>query len=288
MSSFLLFALALIANTLFISSTKADGAVSDRIRFQSLTLEDGLSQSTVYDITEDRLGFMWFGTQDGLNRYDGVRFDQLRHESHDSTTISSPTINQLLYDQQNAVWVLTPQGLDSVDIISLGITHWTQELKDVAVDTDSGDDTFQIHAVALAPDNKVVALTDHYLALISQDTASVTRLTQFDNILEDHKVSKFVLREDRVYLLEGSCIISVDMTGRDKNTECLSSQLELLELFVNPEDNDQILVTAEEGFALFDTETEEQVASFRYFPVMDGRSQNLARIRQLLPYKNGY
>ena len=45
----------------------------DNIKFEQLTIDDGLSQSIVQCIIQDRQGFMWFGTQDGLNRYDGYK-----------------------------------------------------------------------------------------------------------------------------------------------------------------------------------------------------------------------
>ena len=55
-------------------------AQTPSIRFTPLSLEDGLSQTTVTAIVQDPAGFMWFGTQDGLNRYDGYQFVHYRHQ----------------------------------------------------------------------------------------------------------------------------------------------------------------------------------------------------------------
>ena len=49
-------------------------AQSSPLRFQHLTIDDGLSQSSVYTVFRDSKGYMWFGTEDGLNRYDGYHF----------------------------------------------------------------------------------------------------------------------------------------------------------------------------------------------------------------------
>ena len=49
-------------------------AAQDRVAFRHLTIADGLSQNAVSAIVQDRRGFMWFGTKDGLNRYDGYTF----------------------------------------------------------------------------------------------------------------------------------------------------------------------------------------------------------------------
>ena len=57
-------------------------------RFDHITLEQGLSQSTVNAIVQDGPGFLWFGTQDGLNRFDGYSVRVFRHVDGDSTSIS--------------------------------------------------------------------------------------------------------------------------------------------------------------------------------------------------------
>jgi len=68
---------------------------TDDIQFEHLTIEDGLSQSAVFAILQDSKGFMWFGTKDGLNKYDGYSFTTYEHDSYDSTTISHNYIKAL-------------------------------------------------------------------------------------------------------------------------------------------------------------------------------------------------
>jgi ligand-binding sensor domain-containing protein len=57
--------------------------------FTHLTVENGLSQSGVLSITQDKYGFMWFGTRDGLNKYDGQTFEVFKHAPEDTTSLSS-------------------------------------------------------------------------------------------------------------------------------------------------------------------------------------------------------
>src|SRR4029078_10690795 len=59
------------------------------LNFEKLTINDGLSQGFVYNISQDDKGFMWFCTPDGLNRYDGYHFKIYRHDDADSFSISS-------------------------------------------------------------------------------------------------------------------------------------------------------------------------------------------------------
>jgi two-component system, sensor histidine kinase ChiS len=60
-----------------------------QLKLDHLTLEDGLSQSSGYTILQDHKGYMWFGTQNGLNKYNGYDFTIYRHDPADSSTISS-------------------------------------------------------------------------------------------------------------------------------------------------------------------------------------------------------
>lgn len=82
----------------------------NKIRFNHLSVNDGLSQSTVNAILQDRYGYMWFGTQDGLNRYDGYNFIVYRNDNDDSTTISDNWVWAMLEDTRGDLWVGTYNG----------------------------------------------------------------------------------------------------------------------------------------------------------------------------------
>ncbi|NIT61770.1 MAG: hypothetical protein GWN00_37895, partial [Aliifodinibius sp.] len=84
---------------------------AQQLEFQHYSLEDGLSQTTVYDIIRDRQGFMWFATEDGLNRFDGYEFKVFKHDPLDSTTIAGNIILCLLEDAAGMVWIGTSKGL---------------------------------------------------------------------------------------------------------------------------------------------------------------------------------
>src|SRR6188474_2951080 len=90
-------------------------AASGQYKYETLTTSDGLSQGYIYDILQDRDGFMWFATKDGLNRYDGYTFKVYTHDSYDPHSISNNTIYHLLEDSQGRIWVATDNGLNLYD-----------------------------------------------------------------------------------------------------------------------------------------------------------------------------
>ena len=86
------------------------------IKFDRISLEQGLSQSTINCILQDRYGFMWFGTQDGLNRYDGYNFTVYRHVADDPNSLSANYVWSLYEDKDGALWIATDGGgLDRFD-----------------------------------------------------------------------------------------------------------------------------------------------------------------------------
>jgi signal transduction histidine kinase/ligand-binding sensor domain-containing protein/DNA-binding response OmpR family regulator len=78
--------------------------------FRHLTIADGLSQNSVSSIMQDTRGFMWFGTKDGLNRYDGYNFLTFRHDPFDPATISDSDVTALFEDRDGRLWVGTRTG----------------------------------------------------------------------------------------------------------------------------------------------------------------------------------
>lgn len=78
--------------------------------FRSLQVEDGLSQNSVYAIFQDRQGYIWFGTQDGLNRYDGQTFKVFKKNTRDAQSLGNNTVTAIAEDQQGNLWVGTSDG----------------------------------------------------------------------------------------------------------------------------------------------------------------------------------
>jgi len=105
-----------VAALLALSAPGASAAELRNLRFERLSLEEGLSQSHVNAILQDSRGFMWFGTQDGLNRYDGYRFTVFKHDPFDPTSLSSNIVWAIHEAADGTLWVGTDGGgLDRFD-----------------------------------------------------------------------------------------------------------------------------------------------------------------------------
>ena len=86
--------------------------------FETIAVAEGLSASPITAIAQDNNGFMWFGTVDGLNRYDGYEFDVFRNITGDSTSISNSyvSVNGIATGEESVLWVGTREGLNKLDI----------------------------------------------------------------------------------------------------------------------------------------------------------------------------
>jgi len=89
--------------------------LSQNFKFEQLTIEHGLPHNRVMCILQDSRGFMWFGTKDGLARYDGYSFKVYKNDPGDSTTISHNKIWSIYEDQSEILWIGTETGLDQFD-----------------------------------------------------------------------------------------------------------------------------------------------------------------------------
>jgi signal transduction histidine kinase/ligand-binding sensor domain-containing protein/DNA-binding response OmpR family regulator len=103
----------LILIILFITHLNSQ---DQNINFKNISIEHGLSQSWVTQIVQDQQGFLWIGTQSGLNRYDGYNFKVYNTIPGDTNSLSNNNIMSLLVDRKNILWIGTSDGLNSYDI----------------------------------------------------------------------------------------------------------------------------------------------------------------------------
>lgn len=98
------------------------------IRFERISLEEGLSQSGVICILQDSLGYLWFGTGDGLNKYNGYGFEVMHHSPENLMSLSDDSITSIHEDHRGVLWVGTfSGGLNQFDQEKEIFQHWINE-----------------------------------------------------------------------------------------------------------------------------------------------------------------
>ncbi len=102
----LLFLLLLI----FMISLGGNGQNNNN-RSQYFTTENGLSSNVIYSIIQDSKGYIWIGTNEGLNRYDGYGFKTFRHIPGDTTSLTANTVLSICEDSQGNIWAATQGGI---------------------------------------------------------------------------------------------------------------------------------------------------------------------------------
>ncbi len=102
-------------------------SVAKDLKFTHLTTNDGLSQGYVVAILQDRRGFMWFATRDGLNRYDGNAFVVYKNNPDDPGSLSSNFLQDLMQDDHGYLWIATNNGVNKFDPESERCTRYLHD-----------------------------------------------------------------------------------------------------------------------------------------------------------------
>ncbi|MGD2087838.1 MAG: two-component regulator propeller domain-containing protein [Candidatus Aminicenantes bacterium] len=87
----------------------------ERIKFEHLSIKDGLPQNTVFRILQDSRGFLWVGTENGLCRYDGYYFKPYQYDPEDTSSLSHNRVHAIFEDPSGTLWIGTESGLNKFD-----------------------------------------------------------------------------------------------------------------------------------------------------------------------------
>ncbi len=93
-------------------------------QFERISVEQGMPTNTVTCILQDKRGFLWFGTHDGLARYDGYNFKVYANDPDDPSSLADNRINALVEDDAATIWVATKKGLYTIDPITEAISKY--------------------------------------------------------------------------------------------------------------------------------------------------------------------
>ncbi len=178
------------------------------IRFSRLTIKDGLSQSTVNCILEDQQGYMWIGTQDGLNRYDGYHVKEFKQDNNTRNSISNSFINSLYQDDDGLIWIGTQTG---------GLNIYNPRLKRFQqVNISEKGNSFDIKDVKKDYDGTYWIATGKNGVIHYDPEKKEHRIFQSYNGMSTNKTSSLYLDEDFVWVgTDGGGICLIDRETDD-------------------------------------------------------------------------
>lgn len=112
-------------------------------QFMRIGVAEGLPSSVTYKVVQDHDGFLWFGTQDGLARYDGVDFQVFRHDPADPASLASNDISSILVDREGRLWCGgEASGLNRLEADGRSFRQWRHRAGDLS--TLGSDDVFAL------------------------------------------------------------------------------------------------------------------------------------------------
>ncbi len=123
---------------LLSASSSVISAQSRHLKFIRIGPETGLSQNSVTSILQDKRGFMWFGTPDGLNRYDGYKFTIYKNDPKSPNSLSDGHIKNIFEDHEGIIWIATSEGgLERLDQEKGQFVHYRYDPHDPASISDN-------------------------------------------------------------------------------------------------------------------------------------------------------
>lgn len=170
-----LFRIFLIPVLLLLAGTGTSFAQD--YKFSHLDVEQGLSQSVVNCIMQDQQGFMWFGTQEGLNRYDGYTFKVYKRDPKDSNSLANNFIYTIYQSTDGLIWVGTNGGgLDEFDPVTERFVHHSYS------DSDPGSiSSNSVRVIHEDKDHNLWIGTDDGLNLFNRKNNTFTRFINNPN-----------------------------------------------------------------------------------------------------------
>ncbi len=156
------------------------------------TIEDGMSQTSVNCIIQDSRGFLWAGTQDGLNKFDGYSFSVFKNEPSDTNSLSNNFINCIYEDIDGNLWIGTNLGLNKFDIYTKMFTHYLLESKDINSIREN-----KIYNIYQDKSGYLWIKTENYLSRLNLQSNKFRHYEHYNDIFNSISIiAKFPIFED--------------------------------------------------------------------------------------------
>ena len=148
---------------------------NENFKFQHFTSAQGLSQRSVMGILQDKKGYVWFGTRDGLNKFDGSKFVVYRHHSEDKTSLSNNYIQTIHEDTAGNLWIGTQNGVNKFNADQNNFIHYRYSDTKNAIAANVIWDIIQLN------ENLMWLATSSGISQVDIATKKITKLKETSN-----------------------------------------------------------------------------------------------------------
>ncbi|MFB6319416.1 two-component regulator propeller domain-containing protein [Saccharicrinis sp. FJH54] len=190
-----------LISALVIVSFFLTGSFAQKILdFNKLTIDDGFTSSRANVILQDKKGFIWIGTWNGLNRYDGYDTEIFKPRYHDSTTISNREVTALMEDHQGKIWIGTTSGLNCYDPQLSSMKRYAFQHRILALfEDDSNQIWVGTNGGGLYLMNPETGKKEHFLGAdvisdIYEDSRHIFWIASYQGLLNFDRSSKSYIR----------------------------------------------------------------------------------------------
>ena len=259
------------------------GISAQRFDFTHYSVSDGLSQSVVKCIFQDSEGYIWIGTQDGLNKFDGKTFTKYRKSPADTNSISGSWIYDISEDKQGYLWIATRKGLNRFDKQSETFTHYLNK-------PTNRNSLFSNVVTGLSINKKgeIISNTPPYINILNPKTNKITRIhTGFEpeTTVADEKKMLLTDSEGITWISSNAGLVAYEPKTHQMSKIMLGDSFSLAEKNVTALLEDRagnIWIGTQGGLRKFDKSTQTLLR----FP--DKGAVNSSFIRSIAQDKDGY
>ena len=207
-----IFLLTIIINLTLINFNYNNVNAKEHMNFKNITIEEGLTQGTVEALFQDSKGYIWIGTNDGLQRYNGYKFKIYRVEEDNKNSLVNNYILDIKEDASGNIWVATANGLSKIHNDGYTITNYL----------DSKEEGNLSHAnvasILITSDDKVLIGTADGLNIYDENTDSFKRIFEGDKLTEQYINSLAEDSEKNIWVATENGISKINLdTGYSKN-----------------------------------------------------------------------
>jgi len=256
----------------------------NKFRLKNFSTTDGLSQSSVIAIHQDKFGQMWFGTRDGLNKYDGSRFTVYRNNISDKYSISNNDVLSIEEDNSGKIWVGTYNGLNCYDPVS---NRFTRYLTTKVNHTINNSAVWSLREIG----NEIWIGTSNGLTVYDKKTSKFTSFFHSDNdsssLPANNILSILKTKKGEIWVgtTKGLCQLTSRRNGKFsfKNFPLNPVDLLTVQSVIEAQDGSLWVGTKNKGLLKFDTKKKSYVS---FLPQEKYREIN-TEIRSLVIDKQG-